>query len=105
MATHPFQNNGASSGLCLVCGGATAQHTSIMLADGTEKPVQQLNSERLEARCRYAYSRGEAAKERGFMRVSPFYESPIEAAYFLAGFDGEPFDFVTMRLAHQHAHA
>jgi hypothetical protein len=31
---HPFQNNGATSGVCAVCGGIVPQHATFLTTDG-----------------------------------------------------------------------
>ena len=38
-----------------------------------------------------AHAKGISAKEKGFSKTSPFYESPIEDYFFFAGYDGISF--------------
>lgn len=57
----------------------------------------------LQLTCINAFLKGEAAKKHGWMRVSPFYDSPVEDDYFFGGYDGDDFDFITAKVAAKYA--
>lgn len=48
----------------------------------------------LRQRAIRAHYAGGVAKERGFMRVSPYYEDELAESLWLAGFDGKKFEDV-----------
>ena len=44
-----------------------------------------------------AFEKGKLAKQKGFMRISPFYEEKTLDEYFFRGYDGFKFDEIKIK--------